>query len=254
MSEQFRQDMIKWLEHQDRDGDFCDEDAAAQGLRSLTVEDGVQIATTWAKDEVLEDVACGRVPVTVSSFSELHDYVDANGYGGAFEWPCTPSIAREIGTVSEAYVCEFTRFWNAVQGNVDAWIKAGGVHRGGEQMTQRTSSSVAVTAGPEPTPADFFSALAREVGRLTGEVAEAVPVEDDEHDLARLTVGRNNVNLILRVDRYPVAGRPRWWVKIGLACVVRGRKDLDVAVRQAAAEYLTVLALWRSFSAFRRSV
>ncbi len=38
-----------------------------------------------AINEVRVDVASGLVPVTVSSFAELHDHVDANGYGGAFE-------------------------------------------------------------------------------------------------------------------------------------------------------------------------
>jgi len=35
-----------------------------------------------AKMEVLVDVAAGIVPVTNASFCQLHDYMDANGYGG----------------------------------------------------------------------------------------------------------------------------------------------------------------------------
>jgi hypothetical protein len=34
VSEQFRQDMIKWLEGQDKDGDFSDEAHAAMACRS----------------------------------------------------------------------------------------------------------------------------------------------------------------------------------------------------------------------------
>ena len=34
------------------------------------------------KREILQDISDGIVPETVSSFSELHDYVDANEYGG----------------------------------------------------------------------------------------------------------------------------------------------------------------------------
>lgn len=34
------------------------------------------------KAEILADMASGLVPKTVASFSELHDYVDANEYGG----------------------------------------------------------------------------------------------------------------------------------------------------------------------------
>jgi hypothetical protein len=63
-----------------------------------------------AKREVLADVADGTVPATVQSFSELHDYVDANGYGGAFE-DDAPEVNDEI--------------WNALQDAVDAWIRSG---------------------------------------------------------------------------------------------------------------------------------
>ena len=65
-----------------------------------------------AKKEVLAHVAAGIVPSTCESFSELHDYVDANGYGGAFERPFDNTE---------------TDFWNAVQDTVDHWIKQGGL-------------------------------------------------------------------------------------------------------------------------------
>ena len=65
-----------------------------------------------AKTEILGDVASGTVPSTCASFSELHDYTDANGYGGAFERPFDNNE---------------TDFWNAVQDAVDRWIKQGGL-------------------------------------------------------------------------------------------------------------------------------
>lgn len=65
-----------------------------------------------AKAEILADVASGTVPSTCASFSELHDYTDANGYGGAFESPFDNNE---------------TDFWNAVQDAVDRWIKQGGL-------------------------------------------------------------------------------------------------------------------------------
>ena len=65
-----------------------------------------------AKAEILADVAAGTVPSTCASFSELHDYTDANGYGGAFERPFDNGE---------------TDFWNAVQDAVDRWIKQGGL-------------------------------------------------------------------------------------------------------------------------------
>ncbi len=67
-----------------------------------------------AKQEILADVASGLIPKTVRSFAELHGYVDANGYGGAFE--------------SYDGSEECTAVWNRVQGEVDAWLKTGGVN------------------------------------------------------------------------------------------------------------------------------
>ncbi len=67
-----------------------------------------------AKAEILADVASRTVPSTCASFSELHDYTDANGYGGAFERPFDNNE---------------TDFWNAVQTAVDRWIKQGGLRK-----------------------------------------------------------------------------------------------------------------------------
>lgn len=63
-----------------------------------------------AKAEILKDIAKGVVPDSVASFSELHDYVDANWYGGAFE-----------GEFDASDECLY--FWNRVQGEVDEWLK-----------------------------------------------------------------------------------------------------------------------------------
>ncbi len=64
------------------------------------------------KTEIRADIAAGRVPADVPSFSALHAYVDANEYGGACEGEFDPSD-------------EACAFWNRVQGEVDAWLKAG---------------------------------------------------------------------------------------------------------------------------------
>ena len=77
-----------------------------------------------AKKEVLAHVAAGIVPRTCASFSELHDYVDANGYGGAFERPFDNSE---------------TDFWNAVQDAVDRWIKQGGLN---ENLTEEEARRI----------------------------------------------------------------------------------------------------------------
>ena len=77
-----------------------------------------------AKKEVLAHVAAGIVPRTCASFSQLHDYVDANGYGGAFERPFDNNE---------------TDFWNAVQDAVDRWIKQGGLK---ESLTEEEARRI----------------------------------------------------------------------------------------------------------------
>lgn len=65
-----------------------------------------------AKREILEDIASGRVPATVRTFSELHDYLDANEYvvQGLFD---SDGPAQSYDDV------------NAVLGELDAWLAAG---------------------------------------------------------------------------------------------------------------------------------
>ena len=67
------------------------------------------------KAEILSDIANGTVPATVATFAELHDYVDANEYGGACE---------EDGPFG-GFSVEQCDFWNECQNAVDAWLKAG---------------------------------------------------------------------------------------------------------------------------------
>lgn len=63
-----------------------------------------------AKEEIISDVLEGKVPLECHSFSELHDYVDANEYGGA----CEEGAHEPTDCV----------FWNSVQGAIDKWIKS----------------------------------------------------------------------------------------------------------------------------------
>ncbi len=65
-----------------------------------------------AKQEILQDIAAGRVPATVQTFAELHDHVDANHYGGAFEGEFDGSD-------------EVVAFWSRVQNELHAWLVAG---------------------------------------------------------------------------------------------------------------------------------
>jgi len=89
---------------------------------ATTFEHGIEIVVRRATEEIIRDVRKGIVPANVPDFSALHDYVDANLYGGADYWPNMPSE-----TDDEQYQNAFCRFWNTVQDTVDAWIKDGGI-------------------------------------------------------------------------------------------------------------------------------
>jgi hypothetical protein len=83
-------------------------------MRRTEISNELDRRTARARREVLADVAAGTVPATVRSFSELHEYVDANGYGGAFE-DDAPEANDDI--------------WNALQDAIDAWIRSGKMAR-----------------------------------------------------------------------------------------------------------------------------
>ncbi len=70
-----------------------------------------------AKREIIADIESGRVPATVSKFSQLHDYVDANYYGGAFE-----AIEKASDEASASAVMSL---YDKVQDEVDKWLRAG---------------------------------------------------------------------------------------------------------------------------------
>jgi len=111
--------------------------------------------------EIARDIRDGIVPATVKSFGELHDYVDANAYGGALEWEAGGtelSICDFRLSIDDAgggkderrdangenmklevrswkleedsyaqevrYVLDTCAFWNAVQTLLDGWIKS----------------------------------------------------------------------------------------------------------------------------------
>jgi hypothetical protein len=120
MSEDFRQNLIRWLILMDGNGIWSDEDTIRESMSRTTSENAVPIVVRWACDEVSGDINSGLVPSTVRGFAELHDYVDANAYGGAFSWP------DRVGDAEDPhYVEAHCGFWNHVQDGVDLWLKAG---------------------------------------------------------------------------------------------------------------------------------
>ena len=71
------------------------------------------------KREIHEDITTGLIPPTVGSFSELHDYIDANELGGF----CIEAIA-DLYYVPEGLGIDCTMI-NECQNAIDVWLKAG---------------------------------------------------------------------------------------------------------------------------------
>lgn len=67
-------------------------------------------AVARIKREILRDISGGIVSGDVKSFSALHDYVDANEYGG---FSCDSSSESDMD------------FMNVVRAEIDEWLKAG---------------------------------------------------------------------------------------------------------------------------------
>lgn len=121
-------------------------------MRNLDLNDTV----LRMKREILEDVAMGRVPVTVKTFAKLHDHVDANTYGGFCDDKGRSEIeaafagAVEDGTISDGLM----NFSNAAQDAVHAWISSG-------QMAKEADTSLlampAISQGPWSSEATLSS-------------------------------------------------------------------------------------------------
>lgn len=78
----------------------------------------LQARIEQGKSEILADVREGVVPVVPASFEELHDYVDANEYGGLTEDGFAEMfLSRE----------EWLAFCSSVQNAIHLWIIEGGI-------------------------------------------------------------------------------------------------------------------------------
>ena len=81
------------------------------------------------KQEILEDVKSGRVPADCPSFSALHDFVDANCYGGFCEDDVMQALLNHYGgrDENEGMPDELMDYFNEAQNSIDRWIKEGGI-------------------------------------------------------------------------------------------------------------------------------
>lgn len=77
------------------------------------------------KKELLGRVSSGALPNTVGSFSELHDYMDANELGGMTQGDVLAQLEEEHGP-ADAPNQGWIAVVNRVQGEVDSWIRGGG--------------------------------------------------------------------------------------------------------------------------------
>lgn len=81
------------------------------------------------KIEIAADVDAGHTPANVRSFSELHDYRDANCYGGLCEDELADQLIAHFGgrDKDEGMPQAFLDFVNGAQGTIDQWLKEGGL-------------------------------------------------------------------------------------------------------------------------------
>lgn len=81
------------------------------------------------KREILDDVRTGRMPVQVQAFSELHNHVDANEYGGfCIDEQADAMVAKFGGRDEhEGMPQGMLDYINAAQESIDKWIVEGGI-------------------------------------------------------------------------------------------------------------------------------
>jgi len=79
---------------------------------------GLYLAIERAKGEIRYDIRRGIVPPDIPDFPSLHDYTDANEYGGI----CVREPGPAGGPMSHD---EWIAWGNAIQSYLDDWLKGG---------------------------------------------------------------------------------------------------------------------------------
>jgi len=77
------------------------------------------------KTEILQDMAEGLVPTTVKAFSELHDYRDANCYGGFCDDEFADALIEHFGgrDEHEGMPQGMLDLINECQNEIDIWLR-----------------------------------------------------------------------------------------------------------------------------------
>lgn len=81
------------------------------------------------KKEILEDVRAGIVPASVKSFRDLHDYVDANCYGGFCDDEYIDALIKHFGgrDEHEGMPDGVLVYLNDAQNATSTWIMNDGI-------------------------------------------------------------------------------------------------------------------------------
>lgn len=81
------------------------------------------------KKEIIEDIKAGRVPADCPSFSALHDYVDANCYGGFCEDNVIQALIEHFGgrDENEGMPDALMDYLNDAQNAIGRWIEEGSI-------------------------------------------------------------------------------------------------------------------------------
>lgn len=105
------------------DGSDCGGTGVVAGEWLTPTEAAVRAVVAQAKAEIIRDAQAGHLPVdAITTFADLHDYTDANTYGGL----CDEHVA-------EVFRVDDIDTLNLVQDTVDVWIKEGGLRRALEE-------------------------------------------------------------------------------------------------------------------------
>jgi len=96
------------------------------------------------KQEIVEDIKAGRVPADCPSFSALHDYVDANCYGGFCEDVLLQALIEHFGgrDENEGMPDDLMDYLNNAQNSVDLWIRNRGVAQFMQQETKSCKKEI----------------------------------------------------------------------------------------------------------------
>ena len=110
----------------------CTDLVAEDGSDDVTVAadpNAALIATAimLGKTQIVADVITGRVPATVTDFASLHDYVDANEYGGLCDDRPDALYGALRGDPEQDMPDDLVVAANEVQGTLDGWIRDGGI-------------------------------------------------------------------------------------------------------------------------------